>query len=192
MPRRHDAIAAHAIPIAEDLGHAAGRLVQQLLRRAEGVRTLFRLLDADLHDSRATTHRVVCEKLRLRSRLFNVCKSLGGTNEGKTPRSQAIARRRNGKVYGITLPPLGSIVWPVMKLFCGLARNNAAAATSSTRPMRAIGIISSFLRHSGDMLARSSMSVSIGPGAIALIKMSGANSLAQDFVRLRIAAFDAQ
>src|SRR5688572_32498110 len=96
------------------------------------------------------------------------------------------------RYYGITLPPLGSTVCPVMKLLCGLARNNAAAATSSGRPMRAIGIISSFLRQSGDMLARSSMSVSIGPGAIALIRMSGANSLVQHFVKLRTAAFDAQ
>src|SRR5687768_7528834 len=96
------------------------------------------------------------------------------------------------RYYGITLPPLGSTVCPVMKLFCGLARNNAAAATASGRPIRAIGIISSFLRHSGDMLARSSMSVSIGPGAMALIRMSGANSLAQDLVRLRIAALEAQ
>jgi hypothetical protein len=92
----------------------------------------------------------------------------------------------------MTLPPVGSITWPVMKLAPGPARKTATAATSSGWPTRARGICASFARHSADMAAGPSMSVSIGPGAMALIRMSGPNSLAQARVSVRTPALEAQ
>src|SRR5262245_46575505 len=90
----------------------------------------------------------------------------------------------------ITAPPLGLTHWPVMKVAPGPARKTAAEAISSGRPIRPSGLSDSLASALGDSLP--SMGVSIGPGAIALTNMCGANSRAQARVIDRTPPFEAQ
>ena len=94
----------------------------------------------------------------------------------------------HGLPHGIAAPPFGPRHCPVNSEADGPARNTIAAATSSGRPMRPRGCAVSSRCCSGVALSKASSGVSVGPGATALTRMSGANSRAQDRVSPRIAA----
>jgi len=89
----------------------------------------------------------------------------------------------------MSVPPLTSMISPVMKEASGEARNNTAAATSSDVPILprgTRGVIMSFFPSSVP-------SGAIDPGATAFTVIScGASSKAKDLVRLIIPALDAQ
>jgi hypothetical protein len=80
----------------------------------------------------------------------------------------------------IRAPPLGLRHWPVMNVAPGPARNTATFAISSGRPSRPSGICASLARVSGDVEPPVSRGVSVGPGAMALTRMRGANSRARN------------
>ena len=77
-------------------------------------------------------------------------------------------------------PPSSSMILPVIHADAGDAKNNAEFATSSTSPNRPSGvffIIPAFISGFG-LRKRSSASVSIAPGSIALTRTLGAKSWA--------------
>ena len=78
----------------------------------------------------------------------------------------------------VELAGWGQATDPVMKEASGEARKVTVLAISSGRAMRASGMAVSLARHSGDMLSRSSMAVSVGPGATQFTRISGASASA--------------
>src|SRR3990167_3589384 len=96
---------------------------------------------------------------------------------------QQDAFRFEQNVHPIHAPPLAPSICPWKKLACGETRNSTAAAISSGRPRRPMGMATSLAIISALMFSALTMGVSTGPGATPLMRIAGANSRARDLVR---------